>query len=424
MKLIHYTIGRLSLVLLLTMAFWTLFFYFQLLNEVRDETDDSLRNYKKIIIKQALRDSSLLTSHVDILTRYYIHEIPEEAGKQYEERFVTTEAFNEYEMDEEPVRVLYTSFRTDNGRYYELTILTSTLEEDDMLESILWSIIYLYIAMLICILVVTQLVFRKSLRPLYKLIHWLDSYTLGKKNNPLENKTKVSEFKRLNRTISEMAMRNEKVFGQQKQFLENASHELQTPLAICSNKLELLSENPCCTEELLDEIGEIHQTIGCIIKLNKSLLLLSRIENRQYGDEKDVNFNALISRINTDFNLIYAPKELSVEIKEEGIFSFRMNETLSQVLLTNLLKNALIHSPNKGIIQISIRENEIVFSNTATDAPLNTEKIFLRFYHASDKKTESTGLGLAIVKSIVDSYDLQIHYFYDGKHHFSLKKIR
>lgn len=386
MKLIHYTIGRLSWVLLLTMAFWTLFFYFQLLNEVRDETDDSLRNYKKIIIKQALRDSSLLTSHVDILTRYYIREIPEEAGKQYEERFVTTEAFNEYEMDEEPVRVLYTSFRTDNGRYYELTILTSTLEEDDMLESILWSIIYLYIAMLICILVVTQLVFRKSLRPLYKLIHWLDSYTLGKKNNPLENKTKVSEFKRLNRTISEMAMRNEKVFGQQKQFLENASHELQTPLAICSNKLELLSENPYCTEELLDEIGEIHQTIGRIIKLNKSLLLLSRIENRQYGDEKDVNFNALISRINTDFNLIYAPKELSVEIKEEGIFSFRMNETLSQVLLTNLLKNALIHSPNKGIIQISIRANEIVFSNTATDAPLNTEKIFLRFYHASDKK--------------------------------------
>ena len=193
MKLIHYTIGRLSWVLLLTMAFWTLFFYFQLFNEVRDETDDSLRNYKKIIIKQALRDSSLLTSHVDILTRYYIREIPEEAGKQYEERFVTTEAFNEYEMDEEPVRVLYTSFRTDNGRYYELTILTSTLEEDDMLESILWSIIYLYIAMLICILVVTQLVFRKSLRPLYKLIHWLDSYTLGKKNNPLENKTKVTK---------------------------------------------------------------------------------------------------------------------------------------------------------------------------------------------------------------------------------------
>lgn len=421
MKLIHYTIGKLSWVLLLTMAFWTVFFYFQILNEVRDETDDSLKNYKKTIIKQALRDSSLLNSHIDILTRYYIREIPEERGKHYEERFITTEAFNEYEMDEEPVRVLYTSFRTDNGRYYELTILTSTLEEDDMLESILWSIIYLYIAMLICILIVTQLVFRKCLRPLYNLIHWLDFYTLGKKNMSLQNKTKVNEFQQLNRTISDMAMRNEKVFNQQKQFIENASHELQTPLAICSNKLELLSENPCCTEEFLNEIGEIHQTIGRIIKLNKSLLLLSRIENRQYGDEKEVNFNLLIHRICEDCKMIYEYKELTIEIREEGLFSFRINEMLSHVLITNLLKNAMIHSPNRGKIQIYLQEKEIIFSNTSTTSPLNSEKIFQRFYHAGDKKAESTGLGLAIVKSIADTYALHINYFYTDKHNFSLK---
>lgn len=421
MKLIHYTIGKLSWVLLLTMAFWTVFFYFQILNEVRDETDDSLKNYKKTIIKQALRDSTLLNSHIDILTRYYIHEIPEERGKHYEERFITTEAFNEYEMDEEPVRVLYTSFRTDNGRYYELTILTSTLEEDDMLESILWSIIYLYIAMLICILIVTQLVFRKCLRPLYNLIHWLDFYTLGKKNIPLQNKTKVNEFKQLNRTISDMAMRNEKVFNQQKQFIENASHELQTPLAICSNKLELLSENPCCTEEFLNEIGEIHQTIGRIIKLNKSLLLLSRIENRQYGDEKEVNFNLLVHRISEDCKMIYEYKELTIEIREEGIFSFQINEMLSHILITNLLKNAMIHSPIGGKIQIYLQEKEIIFSNTSTGTPLNPEKIFQRFYHAGNKKTESTGLGLAIVKSIADTYALQINYFYTDKHNFSLK---
>lgn len=420
MKLIHYTTSRLGVVILLTMAFWSVFFYMTILDEVRDETDDSLKNYKSLIIKQVVKDSTRLKSHVDILTRYYIRQISERKGKHYEERLYTTEVFNEYEMDEEPVRVLKTAFRTDNGRYYELTVMTSTLEEDDMLESILWSIVYLYLATVICILLVTRFVFRKSLRPFYRLLNWLDVFTLGKRNEPLVNKTRVTEFRRLYQTIEEMCRRNEAVFHQQKQFIENASHELQTPLAICRNKLELLSENPDCTEEQLQDISEIHHALGRIIRLNKSLLLLSRIENRQYTEEKEMVFNSVVQKLAEDFKDIYEFRNIRIEIQEEGRFVHRMNEVLGTALVTNLLKNAVVHSPENSFIEVKITEQRIVFINEGGPG-LDREKIFQRFYHASNGKTDSTGLGLAIVESITALYGLRVNYFYNGRHHFEIE---
>ena len=423
MKLIHYTIGRLAIVVLIIMAFWSVFFYFQIVDEVYDETDDSLKNYKKIVIKQMLRDADIPRSHTDILTRYYITEIPADVGKHYREHFETTEAFNEYEMDDEPVRLLRTAFKTENGQYYELTIMTSIIEEDDMLESILWSIVYLYVAGVICILFVSHWMFRKSFRPFYALMGWLDNFTVGKPNTPLVNETRVTEFRRLNKAIAEMAGRNETVFHEQKRFIENASHELQTPLAICRNKLELLAESPACTEELLNEIGDIHQTLDRIIRLNKSLLLLSRIENRQYTEVKNVVFNTILHGAADDFKDIYAYRNIRIEIKEEGVFSCQMNEMLSVVLMTNLLKNAIVHSPDCGAVNIGITVDEVRFANDAVDGPLDDKKVFQRFYHAGGKK-ESTGLGLAIVKSITDMYGLRIDYRYDGRHHFCIRRNR
>ena len=101
-----------------------------------------------------------------------------------------------------------------------------------MIEAILWSIVILYVTLLICILIVSEVVFRKSLTPFYKLLNWLNQFTLGGKNLPLDNPTKIKEFRRLNETILKMTRRNEEMYSQQKQFIENASHELQTPLAI------------------------------------------------------------------------------------------------------------------------------------------------------------------------------------------------
>lgn len=419
MKLIHYIIRNLSITLLIILTAWACCFYFVIMHEIDDETNDSLENYKEIIIKTVLADSTLLRDHVDIMTRYYIREVPESEADLDTDEFFDSTTYIEIEMEYEPVRVLRTWFMTSERKFYELTIETSTLEKEDMAEAIFWSIFVLYLTLLCCILLVSHFVFRSSLRPLYTLINWLKGYRLGKHPIPLVNETKVEEFRILNSAIETVMERNTAMYNQQKQFVENASHELQTPLAICMNKLELLSENPDCTEEQLSEIAGINDTLRSIIKMNKSLLLLSRIDNKQFPDTSEVNLNNLIGSFLPDFKEMYEHKNIQVAYTESATLLYKMNESLASTLISNLLKNAFTHNIENGTIAISITERTLSIANSSETPALNEALLFNRFEKQTHKK-ESTGLGLAIVKSISNIYGIDIKYAYNGMHQFIL----
>lgn len=419
MKLIHYTFRNLSIPLLIILTAWACCFYFVIMHEIDDETNDSLENYKEIIIKTVLADSTLLHDHVDIMTKYYIREVPESEADLDKDEFFDSTTYIEIEMEDEPIRVLRTWFMTADRKYYELTIETSTLEKEDMAEAIFLSIIILYVSLLCCILLVSHFVFKSSFRPLYTLVKWLKEYRPGKQQTPLVNQTKVEEFKILNQAIQTATNRSTEMYNQQKQFVENASHELQTPLAICMNKLELLSENPDCTEEQLSEIAGINHTLRGIIKMNKSLLLLSRIDNKQFPDTSEIDFNKLINKYLPDFEDMYEYKNIHVTYSETGTLIYTMNESLASTLLSNLLKNAFIHNIENGSIAISITGRTLTISNSSESTGLNEATLFNRFEKQTHKK-ESTGLGLAIVKSITSIYGIDIKYEYNGLHQFIL----
>lgn len=419
MKLIHYTFRNLSIPLLIILTAWACCFYFVIMHEIDDETNDSLENYKEIIIKTVLADSTLLHDHVDIMTKYYIREVPESEADLDKDEFFDSTTYIEIEMEDEPVRVLRTWFMTADRKYYELTIETSTLEKEDMAEAIFVSIIILYVSLLCCILLVSHFVFKSSFRPLYTLVKWLKEYRPGKQRAPLVNQTKVEEFKILNQAIQTATNRSTEMYNQQKQFVENASHELQTPLAICMNKLELLSENPDCTEEQLSEIAGINHTLRGIIKMNKSLLLLSRIDNKQFPDTSEIDFNKLINKYLPDFEDMYEYKNIHVTYTETGTLIYTMNESLASTLLSNLLKNAFIHNIESGSIAISVTGRTLTISNSSESTGLNEATLFNRFEKQTHKK-ESTGLGLAIVKSITSIYGIDIKYEYNGLHKFIL----
>ena len=294
MKLIHYTLRNLFVPILVIFAAWGCVFCLMILHEVEDETNDSLENYKEIIIRSALADSTLLKDHVDIMTRYYIREVPESEAKLDKDEFYDTTVYIEIEQEYEPVRALRTYFMTKDRKFYELTLELSTLEQEDMIETIIWSMAVLYIALISCILFVIHRGFKRSFKPLYKLLSWLKSFQVGKYNPPLNNPTPIEEFKILNETVQESVNQSDKLYNKQRHFVENAAHELQTPLAVCMNKLELLSEHPDCTEDQLKEIAGLHQALNGIIRLNKSLLLLSRIDNKQFPETRDICLNHLI----------------------------------------------------------------------------------------------------------------------------------
>lgn len=181
------------------------------------------------------------------------------------------------------------------------------------------------------------------------------------------------------------AERSEKLFEQQKLFIGNASHEMQTPLAICRNRLEMLMEDENLTEQQLNELMKTHQTLENLTRMNRSLLLLCKIENGQFADTHPVCLNEVLSRYLEDYKEVYAYRNISVTIEDGGKFCVDMNDSLVSVLVTNLLKNAFVHNIDGGFIHIRITPSLFEISNKG-DKVLDSERIFERFYQGQKKK--------------------------------------
>ncbi len=423
MKLLSYTYRKLALLLFLLMAVWGVLFYYAIIDEVVDETDDTLENYGEMLMESALHDPSILETEGSLMSFYKFTPISEEEGRHYRQVFYDATVYIELEDEDEPVRVMCTAFRMPDGQYYELKLMVSTLERDDMVEAMLWYLGVLFLLFLICTSIGIQLVLKGVFRPLHKLLDWLHRIQPGKEVPPLDNPTKIREFRQLSNAALDMGNRSYKAYEEQKQFIENASHELQTPLAIVRGKVELLAESEGMTEQQMEQLNEIYATLGRAVKLNKSLLLLSRIENGQYTEMEDVSVDEILDELLPDLTDIYEHKQVRlIRKREEQPFIIRCNHSLAQILVSNLVKNSLLHNGEGGELQVLTTPTSLVIKNTG-DVPLEGEKLFRRFYHGMDGKKDSTGLGLAIARSIALSSSLKLTYeWQDSMHTFRLVK--
>lgn len=400
MKLLSYTYRKLALLLFLLMAVWGVLFYYAIIDEVVDETDDTLENYGEILMESALHDPSILETEGSLMSFYKFTPISEEEGRHYRQVFYDATVYIELEDEDEPVRVMCTAFRMPDGQYYELKLMISILERDDMVEAMLWYLGALFLLFLICTSIGIQLVLKGVFRPLHRLLDWLHCIQPGKEVPPLDNPTKIREFRQLSDAALDMGNRSYKAYEEQKQFIENASHELQTPLAIVRGKVELLAESEGMTEQQMEQLDEIYATLGRAVKLNKSLLLLSRIENGQYTEMEDVSVDEILDELLPDLMDIYEHKQVRlIRKREEQPFIIRCNHSLAQILVSNLVKNSLLHNREEGELQVLTTPTSLVIKNTG-DVPLDGEKLFRRFYHGMDGKKDSTGLGLAIARSL------------------------
>lgn len=423
MKLLSYTYRKLALLLFLLMAVWGVLFYYAIIDEVVDETDDTLENYGEILMESALHDPSILETEGSLMSFYKFTPISEEEGRHYRQVFYDATVYIELEDEDEPVRVMCTAFRMPDGQYYELKLMISILERDDMVEAMLWYLGALFLLFLICTSIGIQLVLKGVFRPLHRLLDWLHCIQPGKEVPPLDNPTKIREFRQLSDAALDMGNRSYKAYEEQKQFIENASHELQTPLAIVRGKVELLAESEGMTEQQMEQLDEIYATLGRAVKLNKSLLLLSRIENGQYTEMEDVSVDEILDELLPDLMDIYEHKQVRlIRKREEQPFIIRCNHSLAQILVSNLVKNSLLHNREGGELQVLTTPTSLVIKNTG-DVPLDGEKLFRCFYHGMDGKKDSTGLGLAIARSIALSSSLKLTYeWQDGMHTFRLVK--
>lgn len=417
----NYTLKYLALALLVIIAVWAALFYAVILDELYDNTDDGLKDLKIQIIRKAYTDEATLQIKEFDFNQFKI--TPVNYSQYKEGNFFRNELFYmEYDDEMEPYRILETYFVDRNGNYQKLEIRTSTVEEDDFRLDMFFALIFLYIFLVVSIVLINNIVLKKVWKPFYITLDNLGKYEFGKLYKPKQSTTEIREFKLLDQKIDKMIERNETAFLQQKQFIENASHELQTPLAIAINKLDLLIEKESFPEDNLMDLSETKNGLIRLVNLNKSLLMLSKIENNQYTDKKEIEINEVVKHVLEDFSDLLQFKNIDLDFSEPAQFKTVINPDLAYILISNLIRNAVKYNSDGGKIIVTVDSYGVKIKNTSIGNEPLSELIFNRFYKAVNDNS-STGLGLSIVKSIAENHAaLNILYSFENNFHiFSLK---
>ena len=418
----NYTFRYLTISLLVVITIWALLFRTLILDEVYDNVDDGLKNQKIEIIRESYINPEIVKTTEFGLAQFRIREVkPEEYNEA--NRLSNEMVFMPYDGEDEPYRILRTGFYGRDGKPYSLEIRTSTVEEDDLIVDLSISLLVLYFFILIGILLINHFGLSKAFKPFEKIIQQLQKYKFGQAKQIEKIETNVIEFEILQTEISSMILRNEQVFRDQKLFIENASHELQTPLAIAINKIDLILDQSDLNEKDFVQLAETKNSLWRMVNLNKSLLMLSRIENQHYVAKEEVNFNQLIEELLEDYQLILEDKEIKLQLIQHNQFIILFNLDLARILISNLLRNAVRYNNEEKKIKIEIFQDEISIGNASNFPPLDATIIFNRFYKQGNNEN-SNGLGLSIVQSIINNQkNIQLSYKYQNHlHQFILKK--
>ena len=417
MKLLNYTSKYFAWLLFFVLTGWAVIFYFQILDEIYDSMDDGLENQKMLVIKNTSEKDSILIKS-DFGDGYYtLNPISEKSALRFKDSYRDTLMYMQNEQDYEPVRLLESVFK-QNDQYYKVKVITSMVEEDDLIEDLLFSILWLYLGLILSILILNNLILKKVWNPFYKLLENLRNFKIEKDQKIDLEDSKIEEFNTLNEDIKNLISKSVRSYQSQKQFIENASHEIQTPIAIAINKLELLLEDNNLEEKQASKLISAIENLERLSRFNQSLLLLAKIENKQFPETQEINLNELTQDILNNFEdlIVHKNARLKVDSKEQLILS--INPDLAQILLTNLIKNAIIHNPDSGLIRISIDSKSWRISNPG-DESLDQKYLFTRFQKVKDS-SRSSGLGLAIAKAIANLYNLDLFYEFQDAHIFKI----
>jgi len=314
-----------------------------------------------------------------------------------------------------PGRLLSSHF-VINQESYSLQIKTSMLDKFLLLKRIVLVSVILLVVLLLGLLLINRALTRKIWQPFYRTLNRLHEYRVDKQPSLILEQSSVSEFNDLNKAIQELTERNYQAYASQKEFTENASHEMQSPLAVFQSKLELLMQTKPLNEEQAVLIADLANASKRMSRLNKSLILLTKIENNQFLEKESLSVKDMLQKLLQQYEFQIKQQSIQCTLKIETGIVVEANRTLIEILLGNLLSNAIRHNLPGGSIEIALYEKELVVQNSGKPSSLEKQKLFQRFQKES-RDESSIGLGLEIVKKICDLNHYSIHYSFNNQMH-------
>ncbi|GGI25802.1 sensor histidine kinase [Pedobacter mendelii] len=337
-------------------------------------------------------------------------------GTKESRSFKNTNYYNSKEKELEPGRSLITTLVQGN-KLYIVTITKSRLEVDDLVRIIVLITLGVTCLLLISLILINRFILKRLWKPFYFILEQMKAFNLVKMNEIELNPTGVDEFKELNTSAAQMASRVRQDYKELKSFTDNASHEMMTPLAVINSKLDTLLQSGPISEQQGVILEDIYNAINRLSKLNHSLLLLTKIENNLIADVQIVDFKDLIAEKSRQFQEIIKKEQLILNINLSPC-EIEMSRYLADILLNNLVGNAVKYNHTNGCITINLKADSIEVINSGKNFPL-TEQHFDRFFKSAS--SEGMGLGLAIIKQICNLYNFSIEYsFSQGTHCFTI----
>lgn len=418
MKLLQKTIRRYLWYSVFILAIAIPAFYFTIQNIMRHEIDEELLATKtnlrpkleKIFFKKEFVPVNFLDDHLSIR--------PSASTRVYDTLY-SINMFDSSEKEMIPFRVIESNLLI-HGDPYLLKKSTSLMENEDLIKSILIVQVILLLLLLTGLFIINRKLSLSIWKPFYKSLDKLRNYSVEKDSSLSLPATGIAEFDDLNESLEMLASRTHQTYLSQKEFTENASHEMQTPIAVFQSKLELLMQTtPLNAEQagLIDELADAGQRMQ---RLNKSLVLLTRIENNQFPEVEHI----AIREVLTHYLQLYAAqlqeKQLSVTLTGNSNQHVSANKMLLEILAGNLLGNAIRHNYSGGNIAIEMLTEGFTISNTGKSEALEEKLLFRRFQKESTD-SNSIGLGLEISKKITQLYGFKLSYrFEDTLHKFQI----
>jgi len=331
--------------------------------------------------------------------------------------------FNKAEGHNIDYRIIYKRIEIENQPYILMSRIPM-IETKDLLWNLFAQYGLIFVVLLFSLTLVQRIVSKRLWSVFYSSLKKIENYSLEQEVIPQFEKTDIKEFSQLNKILSTLISNNLTIYKQQKEFIENASHELQTPLAVFQSKLDILLQDSNLTQSQSDTIQLLYNTSSRLTRLNKNLLLLAKIDNFQFKETHDIDF---VHVLNSQLNYLKDLAEnnglhVSVEINNSLIIN--ANPILLESLINNLIVNSIRHNINNGAISITVDKDRFTVGNTGDVSSLNKDKIFRRFSRPSEEKA-GNGLGLSIVSQICKFHGWDIEYHYkDMLHVFTIHFLR
>ncbi|MFD2865215.1 sensor histidine kinase [Mucilaginibacter antarcticus] len=327
--------------------------------------------------------------------------------------FIDIQYRDDKEKEVESSRGLVTSVKV-NGTLYQVNIVASKVEAEDLIRLIFVITLSIIVALTVILALINRVVIRKLWKPFYDMLHQIKLFNLTDKNNITNLQTSITEFKDMNQEIMAMSDRVRQDYDELKRFVENASHELMTPIAVMNSKLDTLIQTNGLTQKQGELISDVYNTVAKLTRLNKAMLLLTKIENRLIDESEQVLIKPVAEAAVNEFQELFTNKGLTIGLNLSAV-DIKMSKVSLEILLSNLLANAVRHNNYGGDINITLNNEGLVIQNTGSPEALEPAEIFQRFYKSAG--SEGSGLGLTLAKQICTNHGFTLAYGFAGNRH-------